>query len=662
MNLFFVVVGILLAGGLAALLPGRRPRLATLCGAGSCVLACGLGLVPAIEVLRRGWPMTHRADWPVPYGSFFLEIDCLSAFFLVPILVLSGLAAIYGSEYMLSYRHQHHLGKPWALYNLLVASMLLVTTARNAVLFLVAWEVMALASFFLVTFEHEKEQVRRAGWTYLVATHIGTGFLTLMFVVMGSKAGSMDFDRFAHAAGPIAAAADALFVCAVIGFGTKAGFLPLHVWLPEAHPAAPSHVSAVMSGVMIKTGIYGLLRVLTYLGTPQAWWGWLLVGVGLLSGVLGILFALAQHDLKRILAYSSVENVGIITLSVGLGLLGICNDQPLIAVLGLAGALLHVVNHAMFKGLLFLGAGAVLHGTGTLAVDKLGGLLKRMPTVALTFTIGAAAICALPPLNGFAGEFLVYSGALRGAAGGSLSTALPSLLIIAGLAAIGGVAAACFAKAVGATFLGEPRGPHAAHVHGPSIMMTAPMVILMAACICLGLFAPLIVPQLTGVLVDLTGMPAESIEVGLSIAAGNLSLVVAIGLTLLLAVVLLTVVRARLLAGRTVEQAGTWDCGYAAPTPRMQYTGSSFAQPLVQLLRPFLRTRVQLDPPRGYFPSEGRLRTSTPDVFAEEIYRPALTGIGWAASKLRWLQQGRVQLYVLYIAVTLVVLLIWKLG
>ena len=662
MSLFLAVIVVLLAGGVFALAAGKLPRVATVLGAGSALAACGIGLAPAARVLLGGGAESFHLAWDVPFGSLAIRIDALSALFLLPILALSGLAAIYGSEYLLAYREHKNLGVPWFFYNLLIAGMLVVVTARNAVLFLVAWEVMSLASFFLVTFEHEKESVRRAGWTYLVATHIGTAFLTLMFVVLGVRAGSFDFDAFAAAGPAIAASANVLFVCAVVGFGTKAGFMPLHVWLPEAHPAAPSHVSAVMSGVMIKTGIYGLLRIVTLLGPPPTWWGYVLIGIGVVSGVLGILFALAQQDLKRMLAYSSVENVGIIALSLGLGLVGMSHGWPIVAALGLAGGLLHVVNHAMFKGLLFLGAGCVLHGTGTLRMDTLGGLLKRMPAVGLTFLVAAAAICGLPPLNGFVGELLVYVGAYRATTTYATAAVIPGLAIIAGLALIGGLAAACFTKAFGIVFLGEPRTEQARHAHAPGIAMVFPMIVLMIACVLLGLFGPLVMGAIQPAVAEITNLPAEIVAENLSLATHTLTSVVIVALGLMLLIVLLATARTRLLAGRSIGRTGTWDCGYAAPTARMQYTGSSFAQPLTHLFRTFLRTRVGFEPPEGLFPQKASLATHTPDAFTENLYQPTFLGIGWILSKLRCFQQGRVQLYVLYIAVTLLVLLVWKLG
>ena len=334
---------------------------------------------------------------------------------------------------------------------------------------------MSLASFFLVTFEYEKPMVRQAGWIYLIATHIGTAFLIVFFILLGRQAGSLDFDKVSAIPSSLA---NIMFLLAVVGFGTKAGFMPFHVWLPYAHPAAPSHVSAVMSGVMIKTGIYGLVRALTLLGMPPAWWCWVLIGIGAVSGVLGVLFALAQHDLKRLLAYHSVENIGIITIGLGVGLLGINTNSPTLAILGFGGGLLHVINHAVFKGLLFLGAGSVLHSSETGHIDLLGGLIKRMPVTAFTFLIGSIAISGLPPLNGFISEFLIYLGIFKNGISARFASIIPALVVIGSLALIGGLALACFTKAFGVIFLGEPRSNHAKEAHEVGFCMKFSMVIL----------------------------------------------------------------------------------------------------------------------------------------------------------------------------------------
>jgi hydrogenase-4 component B len=659
MFLILLAIGILFLSGLLALFLGKQARRATMIGVGGAVLGCMIGLVPAVSVLWTGQMETWRGAWQVPFGSFFVQMDALSAFFLLPILGLSAVAALYGGEYLMAYRSRKSLGVSWFFFNLLVASMVMVVLARNGVLFLLTWEIMSLASFFLVTFENEKDSVRQAGWTYLVATHLGTAFLLVLFLVLGRQAGSLDFDRFLAASVSISPIASVAFFLALIGFGTKAGFVPLHVWLPEAHPAAPSHVSAVMSGVMIKTGIYGLLRTLTFLGRPESWWGWVLIGIGLASGLGGVLFALAQHDLKRLLAYHSVENIGIIALGLGVGVLGLALNQPALAVLGLAGGLLHVLNHALFKGLLFLGAGAVIHATGTRDIDHLGGLIRRMPWTAAMFLTGSVAICGLPPLNGFVSEFLIYVGAFKGISLSGVS--VWSAATIAGLAMIGGLAAACFTKAFGIVFLGEPRTDQARHGHEAGWAMLAPMAVLALGCGAVGFLAPQVVVLMKPLIGSVTGLGAEEVEGGLSLAIEPLRWVVPASGIFVLIVGLLVWLRHRLLTGREVSLSGTWDCGYARPTARMQYTASSFAQPLTTLFGFLLRTRRRFEAPEGLFPVHAALHTETDDLFRKNLFQPAFRGIEWFLLLFHWLQQGRVQLYILYVAVTLLVLLVWNL-
>jgi formate hydrogenlyase subunit 3/multisubunit Na+/H+ antiporter MnhD subunit len=550
----------------------------------------------------------------------------------------------------------------WFFFNLLVVSMVLVVVARNGILFIAAWEVMAIASFFLVTFEHEKAEVRSAGLTYLVATHLGTAFLLAMFAILGRETGSLDFDSFSQVGALAPAAASVVFILAMIGFGAKAGFVPMHVWLPEAHPAAPSHVSALMSGVMIKTGIYGILRVLTFLDTPLAWWGILLIGIGLTSGVLGVLFALAQHDLKRLLAYHSVENIGIIALGMGTGVLALSQGMSAVAVLGFAGAILHVLNHAAFKGLLFLGAGSVLHATGHRDMDRQGGLLKRLPITGSTFLIGAAAISGLPPLNGFVSEFLIFLGALNGVTGLDMVTSASLVAVIGGLGLIGGLAIACFTKAFGVVFLGEPRTEQAASAHEGGLGFRIPMLVLASACVLIGVLPFLSVQLVLPVAAQLSGVPLETAGSQLAISSSPLTSVAIAALIVIGLSAILVLLRQGLLARREIGSTVTWDCGYERPSARMQYTSSSFAQPLVQRFRQLLGTRVRLHAIEGYFPGRASFHSDTPDVFTDRMYQPAVMWIEWVSSRLRWLQHGRVQIYLLYIFVALEVLMIWKLG
>ena len=365
----FIIVA---AGGLSALL-GRHPRGADVVAIAGIVTGSLLALVPSVSVLAGGPAVTIHLQWSVPFGCFCLKLDGLSAFFLIPILVVPVFAAVFGQSYLAGHTGQRSHRLHWLFFCVLQAAMAVVVTAQNGLLFLFAWEVMSLVSFFLVMEYDDSDSVRAAGKTYLVAAHIGALLLFLFCALMGAKAGTLDFDQLS--AGRMA---PVLFLLAVASFGIKEGLVPLHVWLPEAHPAAPTHVSAILSGVMIKTGIYGILRAVLLLWGPVIWWGWLLTGCGIAGMLYGALFAAAQDDMKRLLAYCSVENVGIIMASLGLGLVGLASGNLLLAVLALGGGLFHVWNHALFKALLFLGAGSVAHSAHTLNMNELGGLAKRM--------------------------------------------------------------------------------------------------------------------------------------------------------------------------------------------------------------------------------------------------------------------------------------------
>lgn len=648
-------IAIILLAGVVSLTLYRWPAAASNVGVAGIVLGCLVGLAPVITMLIRGGADALQWAWNVPGGHFAVELDPLSALFLLVIFGLSVPVCIYGRSYLWRDRAERNLGTLWFFTAILIVSMAIVVIARNAVLFLVAWEVMSLSSFFLVMVDDRKRSALNAGWTYLVAAHVGTAFILAFFILLG-RGGSFDFDQF-----PPATHAGLLFVLSLVGFGTKAGFVPLHVWLPEAHPAAPSHISALMSGVMIKMGIYGIVRALTLLGPPPEWWGWLLLGIGLSSGFLGVLFALAQHDLKRLLAYHSVENIGIIAIGIGIGLLGISLQAPMIAILGFGGGLLHVVNHALFKGLLFLAAGAVAHSTGTREIDKLGGLLKRMPWTGLTFLVGSIAICGLPPLNGFISEVLIYLGALHGGASVAGRMAVAGVVTIVGLALIGGLATACFTKAFGIVFLGQSRTEAASEAHEAGSAMVIPMVVLAGACLLIGLLAPFIISALVPVIAQISRMPLATVDTLLVQGTSPLRPVMVICVAVLAIAASLALLRLRSLKDRTVKEAVTWDCGYARPTPRMQYTATSFAQPITGMFRGILRTRWHLRLPKGLFPKSAAVKSHSSDIFQELLLRPIFLGVRSVLDAFRWLQHGNVHLYVLYILVTLLVLMFWKL-
>jgi hydrogenase-4 component B len=516
---------------------------------------------------------------------------------------------------------------------------------------------MAVSSFFLVVYDHRKPEVRRDGVTYLAWTHLGAAALAGLFGVWGAEAGSLSFDALAGT--PLSSGASwAILLLAVVGFGSKAGLAPFHVWLPRAHPAAPSHVSALMSGVMIKMGIYGLMRTLLLAGSPPPAWGYLLLALGVLSALGGVVYALAQHDLKRLLAYHSVENVGIIALGLGAGLVARGWGMGEVALLATAGALLHTLNHGLFKSLLFFGAGAVAREAGTRDMESLGGLLRRMPVTGASFLVGCAAICALPPLNGFVSEWLIYAGLLRSGLEGPHPAAMILFAAVPALALVGGLALACFAKASGVVFLGEPRTPGAASCREASAWMTGPMVAVACACAGAGLAAPalfrLVEPaarNLAGVTSPRPGLEASGAGPLVGVTAG------AWGLLLLCAALLL--LRRMLLRGRPEEVGPTWGCGFTAPTARMQYTASSFAAPLLSPLSRLMAPSTRRLRPKGIFPKAAAFRSHHLDPADRGVYDRIVRGAQSLAGTLKPLQHGQLQIYLLYILVTLVALLLW---
>jgi formate hydrogenlyase subunit 3/multisubunit Na+/H+ antiporter MnhD subunit len=650
MLLVGVSAGVLLFSALLALCLGRDPAKASAAGAAGAVLASLTGLVPTVKILLFPAKEILRIPCSLPIGSFTLALDPLAAVFLFPVFVLTAAGALYGVDYLKPSAGTKPPAMVWAMYNLLSASMVLVLLSADAVPFLIGWETMAAASFALVVFEHGKAQVRKAGLLYLAAGGFGALFLLFMFALLCASSGSLVFSDLARPAG---AAASAAFICAILGFGLKAGFIPLHIWLPEAHPAAPSHVSAVMSGVMIKMGVYGLLRVLVILGAPEDWWGLLLIYTGAVSAVAGALFALAQHDLKRLLAWSSIENVGIITMGIGLGALGQARSAPSLSALGYGGALLHVINHAFFKGLLFMSAGSVLHSAGTAELEALGGLLKKLPFTAFFFFFGSAAACALPPLNGFTGEFLIYLGAFGNL--GTSAASFPALVVITALAATGALAAAAFAKAGGSVFLGEPRYKLSGPVHDAGPLMKISMAALAALSAIIGVCSPFLLKPLAAAITPLAA------SYPLSAAGVNLLYISAGALVLIALIVCVWALRRALSRGLPPARGVTWDCGYADPTARMQYGASAFTQPLTDFFQPLLRKARSYPAIAEYFPGAASFSTEASAVFYNHLYGPAGAQIRRLAFRYTWLQQGRLQFYILYIVIALIALLVWKL-
>ncbi|MDO8804646.1 MAG: proton-conducting transporter membrane subunit [Elusimicrobiota bacterium] len=646
---------ILVLSSAVALCLGRVPSRAQDAGAYGAAAASLAGLFPALRTLLTGNTETVSFPWSVPLGSLTFTLDPLAAFFLVPLFILTGLSAVYGVDYLKGYAGKKPLGLAWGAFNTLTAAMVLVFTAGNAVLFMLGWELMAAASFLLVLFEHEKPQVRRAAFIYLTAGGAGALMLLAAFSLLGAGSAVLDFSSFPS---PSRGIASAVFLLALCGFGFKAGFVPLHIWLPEAHPAAPSQVSAVMSGIMIKTGIYGIIRVLGFIKPWEEWWGWTLLIIGAVSCLLGALFALAQHELKRVLAYSSIENIGIILMALGLGMVGVVCGADTLAGLAFAGALLHVMNHSLFKGLLFMGAGSVLHAAGTAELEALGGLAKRMPRTAPLFLAGSAAACALPPFNGFAGEFLVYLGAFR-SLNSTGSIALAGMVSGLVLASAGALAAAAFTRAGGTAFLGEPRTARAAAAHEAGPLMIFAMRALALLCLLGGLAGPfLLLPLGTAVA---SGFGLNFALAATEAATVPFAYVSAGGLILLAMIAIAAAKRRAFLGGKKPAEGVTWDCGYAAPSARMQYGASSFSQPLTDFFQPILRKLGQYPVISEYFPGRASFSTETQAVLYNSLYMPVAVRIRDLAFRFSWLQHGRLQIYIMYIVVTLMGLLLWKL-
>lgn len=624
--LLLVAAGLFVTSGVFRGLLG--PLLAALAAlAGLVGVASGFGAVPAPSL---SWA------WAVPGARFSVALDSLGAAFLLPALVIPALGAVYGHAY---FPPAHATSRRTRLaFGILPASLVLVILSRDAFLFLVAWEVMALSAFFLLNADDHDSSVRESAWVYLAATHLGTLCLIAAFAILARHTGDLALTPVNGLPSADLGWASLLFLA---GFGMKAGIMPLHFWLPGAHANAPSHVSAVMSGVVLNMGLYGLTRMASLLGEIPGTWGGVLLALGASSAVLGAALAVLQDDLKRMLAYSSVDNMAIALVGLGLALIGRASGRDDLLVLGAAGAVWHMWNHSLFKTLLFLGAGAVVHATGTRRMDLMGGLARSMPVTAATTFVGALALAGLPPLNGFFGELILYVGLARSATGpGWPALAMPALALTGALAVVAMV------KLYGGVFLGSARRPMDPHEAHPAMLM--PMGLLAGACAGAALGAAAIGPVLDEVvagfalrrepsLADMVPLPTLTILIS-SAAAVTLS-----------ALAWIHQRRAGALTGRV----GTWDCGYAQPTPRIQYTPSSFSQTVLGLLDRAAGA-VELKPRlRRVFPARSTYVVSVPDPVLDRAALPGLRAAAHSAMWVRLTQQGNVQLYVLYILLAL---------
>jgi hydrogenase-4 component B len=617
------------------------------------ILAAMAGVPASLMLLFSHTTTTYTLDWSLPFGPCELVIDPLSAFFLLPVFLVSAAGSLFAVGYWPAAEHRATERGLTFFYGLLASSMAILLTARNGVFFIMVWEVMALSAYFLLVTEHEREEVRRAGIVYLIATHTGTAALFVYFSLLAAATGSF----MLPAAGSLSAlppAAATIALAAFIGFGAKAGIMPLHVWLPSAHANAPSHVSALMSGVMLKMGLYGIFRTATFYYDPPLLWGTVLTVAGITSALLGIAFAVAQRDLKRLLACSSIENIGIITTGLGIALLGVSSHNVSLLYLGMAGALLHILNHSFFKPLLFLGSGAVIHASGTREMNLMGGLGKGMPRVALLFLTGSVAICGIPPLNGFVGEFLLYLGFFRQLTAGSM---VYLVFLAPLLALVGGLAVVAFTKLYGSVFLGTPRTPAAAHPHEAGVAMLAPMAFFALLCLLVGVAPQLALRLVTPAIEALypqigsTAVPAEYGAI-----LGRLSLA---GVLLLTAAVVVTLLWRWRLGKARVTSASTWGCGYQRGTPRVQYGGSSFSELAVSVFNGIMRQRVERPTLTGLFPGAARCSDVPTETLLERVIAPLFTLAGVSFSFLRRLQHGLMHVYMIYIFATLFILMLW---
>ena len=685
MDFYLASLCVFLAGalylGLAAVVASFRPprprrsRRLNALGAACAALGCAIGFIGAVQVFVNGGSAA-RLLWGLPVGALALELDALSALFLLPVFGLGFVCALSGG---IALRHvrpgEHNLAAHWFFFLLLLLGMAAVMCARDAIFFLLSWEIMSLAPFFLIDFNDGDSKVRDASWVYLVAAHLGAVFLIAFFVLLWQTTGTTALS--VEACAPLADASpgllSTLFVLAVVGFGAKAGIAPLHVWLPEAHPAAPSHVSALLSGAMINAGLYGLLRALcllgakpsaTVLGNLPEWWGWFLLFLGLATALLGILKALGQGNLKRLLAYSSVENMGLMFMGVGAGLAGMSSGDGWTAFLGFSGALLHMLNHAGFKGLLFLCAGEVLHAAGTVRMELLGGLQRKLPLVGAAFGLGAAAIACLPPLSGFASEFVLAMSLLDGAAFPGVVRQLCLLFALAGLALVSGLAAALYVRAYGITFLGEPRTGFAANAHAVGWRWLWPLALPAAACIAGGLFAPYFFDLAAGTATSAIPLPqgmASAVSGAAAQMRQSLAMIALVGGGGIALAFCLFAARGLLLRRNGLFRENTWGCGYQASSARIQYTAASFAEPLARLFAPVMGLKTRGGESQGIFPGGAFFSVSAPDRLRTLVFAPLFELVERICNACKILQHGKINLYILYILATLVGLLIWGL-
>ena len=580
-------------------------------------------------------------------GDTIVRIDGLSAWFILIINFTSLTGVFYGTGYLRVYTNPApKLTLHWALFVMFHLAMVWVCMLQNGFAFLLAWEVMSLTSMLLVIFDSHNAQTLKAGINYLVQMHISVVFLTIGFVWVYSSTGSFSFEAirsFFQSNNNIW-----LFLVFFAGFGLKAGFIPLHSWLPHAHPAAPSHISGVMSGVIVKLGIYGIFRMITFLSKDYVLLGEIILSLSVLTGIYGILNASVHRDFKKMLAYCTIENIGIIGIGIGIGLIGIGDGSPVMYFLGFGGALLHVLNHSLFKSLLFYSAGSVYQQCHTRDMEHLGGLVKSMPKTAAIFLIGAVAIGGMPPFNGFVSEFIIYNGLIEGIHANSLSQILLFILSLAGLSVIGGLSVLTFTKTFGTIFLGQPRTELKHKPHEVSKIMLVPQYVIIAIMLSVAFIPQFYLGIIGNALTNMNPLGTDS-----SIVAGYAYTVTSVSLYSLLLIAIITliwIVRSNVMKKRVESYGPTWGCGYVAGTSRIQYTAKSFSKPLGKILNFMLIESKHYDELKAgeIFPEKRSYVSHYHDIIERKLINPITHRLNYSANYFSFITNGKIQSYVLY--------------
>lgn len=578
-----------------------------------------------------------------------IVIDPLAAWFILVINFSFITGAIYGSSYMRVYDNlKSKLSLHWISYILAHSALIAVCSVQNNFAFLIAWEIMALATFVLVIFEGNKIQTIKAGINYLIQSHIAILMLTIAFIWVYAVTDSFSFNAISlFAKSQSHLASFILMLLFFIGFGIKAGFVPFHTWLPLAHPAAPTHISAVMSGVIIKIGIYGILRMIFLLDVNYLAVGYFILIVSVFTGIYGVMLAIIQHNLKKLLAYHSIENIGIIGIGIGVGCLGMAYDKTLISILGFSGALMHTLNHSLFKSLLFYGAGNIYQATHSMNIERFGGLIKKMPHTAFLFLIAALAICGLPPFNGFVSEFLIYIGLIGGLEQTDFAYILPSVFAILGLALIGGLAMLCFTKAFGIVFLGSPRVKFEHEVKESNKAKIIPMYFVVSLIVIIGVFPKMFIQSLSSIATQLTGYSSIFKVSHFTSVIDKTEVIGRVSIAVILLSALIYYIRNKISNKQQTTTGETWGCGYVAPSEKMQYTASSYVKSYSELANPMLSIKKTKKNIEQIFPNELKHETHPNDKI-ENLIHSLIQRIRYFLDKFLFLQNGKLQSYILY--------------